>query len=620
MSAYQEITNIGNGVGYIYEVGVDGTSLRQSWPNTSTNYERLLRQILAYAPKSGERRPFARITITNVSGAGNFNTLNINGVSQISGAVAATSGDPVLSAIDLADDIETHNAVSGVDYNALAYESSGDGIVLILAPDGTGDSVNGHTLSVTADPAITFTADAEVSGGSDGDQSWDASIGRRYFLNASIGATFGSISGATEITHILLPQNLYGKVQSATIVPSGDSITVERQGSRSIIEVNAGGEGVNIDQIIMDGAQRGDMITIMGISAANSINLRDTITAGGGGANIRTALGNTFLSEGPDSSMTLVYALDTPDQLDYWHDIRGRAVPPTVAELRSNSIPTSVNGTEAIVIGAGGGSFTLDPSIDPRMVDVTTSGSITLAGNATIAGTGSSELDGDWFFVSGEGSQIDPNGFTFSVFGITIPDEMAITGGWAALAFRVATDPLNTYTCRLFPTFNSRVVDTAHYVANSVDTAALGALAVTSAELAANAVETAKILDANVTTAKMSTDMKRDIYSMNVSFETGEQTAYPIRLMPWDFKVVEVYTTVTKDLAATDTGGIVTQINGVNITNGAVSIAASAPQGTHTDTTPTALNTGSSGDIINIVTSKVTAGGKAVVNLVIERT
>jgi len=138
--------------------------------------------------------------------------------------------------------------------------------------------------------------------------------------------------------------------------------------------------------------------------------------------------------------------------------------------------------------------------------------------------------------------------------------------------------------------------------------------------LANDAVVTANITDANVTVAKVSTDLKSDFKSYTVSFESGEQGAYKIR-MSYPGTITNVYAAAVKAIAATDAGTVILKDNaGTTMTvTTPISFAASDAFGTAYTSAVTANNTFVDGDVITITTSKVTAGGKALVTLEILR-
>lgn len=148
-----------------------------------------------------------------------------------------------------------------------------------------------------------------------------------------------------------------------------------------------------------------------------------------------------------------------------------------------------------------------------------------------------------------------------------------------------------------------------------------GTLAGTGAmTIANNAITTVKITDANVTVAKVSADLKAELIVFPVSFESGEQTTYKIR-MPYPGSVVHIYAECIKAIAATDAATITPKNNaGTNMTvTTPISFAASDPLTTAYSSAITADNTFVGGDFIQFTMAKVTAGGKALVTVEITR-
>lgn len=110
-----------------------------------------------------------------------------------------------------------------------------------------------------------------------------------------------------------------------------------------------------------------------------------------------------------------------------------------------------------------------------------------------------------------------------------------------------------------------------------------------------------------------------EIIVVPVSFEAGEQCNNSI-LAWYPGKIIAVYTSVTKALAGTDDGSLVVKINSTTIQNGNINMGTGSALNSETQTTSSADNTFAYLDNIKLVTSKTTAGGKALVTLVVERT
>jgi len=132
--------------------------------------------------------------------------------------------------------------------------------------------------------------------------------------------------------------------------------------------------------------------------------------------------------------------------------------------------------------------------------------------------------------------------------------------------------------------------------------------------LSANAVATSNITDAAVSVAKVSADLKAEVIVVPVSFETGEQAVYGVR-MSYPGSITNVYCKATKAIAATDNGTITFKNNaGTTMTvTTPIEFTASDPINTAYSSAVTANNTFVDGDIFTITPAKTTAGGKVLV-------
>lgn len=122
-----------------------------------------------------------------------------------------------------------------------------------------------------------------------------------------------------------------------------------------------------------------------------------------------------------------------------------------------------------------------------------------------------------------------------------------------------------------------------------------------------------------LTPSTLTQEGRTEVLNFAVSFEAGEQCDNKI-LMPYAGSVVTIYAIVTKAIAATDSGTITPKNQGgTTMTDGVVTFSASTALNTAVTTTPTANNTFVAGDILSFTTAKTTAGGKALISVVVER-
>jgi hypothetical protein len=122
-----------------------------------------------------------------------------------------------------------------------------------------------------------------------------------------------------------------------------------------------------------------------------------------------------------------------------------------------------------------------------------------------------------------------------------------------------------------------------------------------------------------LTPSTLTQEARTEVLNFTVSFEAGEQCDNKI-LMPYAGSVVTIYATVVKAIAATDSATITPKNQGgTTMTSGVVTFSASAALNTAQTTTPTANNTFVAGDVLSFTTAKTTAGGRALISVVVER-
>lgn len=122
-----------------------------------------------------------------------------------------------------------------------------------------------------------------------------------------------------------------------------------------------------------------------------------------------------------------------------------------------------------------------------------------------------------------------------------------------------------------------------------------------------------------LTPSTLTQEARTEVLNFTVSFETGEQCDNKI-LMPYAGSVVTIYATVVKAIAGTDSATITPKNQaGTTMTDGVVTFSASTALNTAVTTTPTANNTFVAGDVLSFTTAKTTAGGRALISIVVER-
>lgn len=115
-----------------------------------------------------------------------------------------------------------------------------------------------------------------------------------------------------------------------------------------------------------------------------------------------------------------------------------------------------------------------------------------------------------------------------------------------------------------------------------------------------------------VTPEKASANLTDDEINVDVSFATGSVGGFFTTIAPCNGTILEINGTVTFLIEATNNGTVTPDINGVPVTGGLVTFTAGdALNQDRAGTAVTANNTFLTGDEINLVTAKVTAGGTA---------
>lgn len=129
----------------------------------------------------------------------------------------------------------------------------------------------------------------------------------------------------------------------------------------------------------------------------------------------------------------------------------------------------------------------------------------------------------------------------------------------------------------------------------------------------------AQIPDDEITGAKLANTLLDELYTVEVSFESGEQCNNRIK-MPFAGTLVEMYGIVIKAVAGTDSGTIIAKnAAGTTMGTGTLTFAASDALETAYTVTPSTNNTFAAGDVIYLTAAKTTAGGKARVSLKVTR-
>ncbi len=214
------IQDIGNGLGLLYVLDLNGTII-----GTVTNDVHGVRQIrqigAACAPISTDRPAVGTITFT-ATPAGNITAVTVNGVSQISLAVAATAGDTAATAASVANAINAFTPGSGPNFTAQAIGS----VVNMFSPAGDGTTVNGQTITVAVSNIAITSTTTDFTNGADGSGAEDSVVGLKFYLNADYTSPVptNSVASAIEITEYMVVRGMQSGIPILPVTIAGDLV------------------------------------------------------------------------------------------------------------------------------------------------------------------------------------------------------------------------------------------------------------------------------------------------------------------------------------------------------------------------------------------------------------
>jgi hypothetical protein len=138
--------------------------------------------------------------------------------------------------------------------------------------------------------------------------------------------------------------------------------------------------------------------------------------------------------------------------------------------------------------------------------------------------------------------------------------------------------------------------------------------------IANNAITTVKILNDSVTASKVSTELKTEVLIIPCSFE-GIEIGAITYVIPFACSVTAIRAVATKLIEITDDATVVLKDNGGTImtVTTPISFGGGDTLGTAYSSAITANNTFTAGQILTVLTAKVTAGGGAHLSLTVLR-
>ena len=623
MSA-KNIGKLGNGVGRIYITEPDGASITSNLSNTTAEVAAIKRDGAGRGPVSAEILPTVELTITTAL-AGLINAASIDGISQIGAAgVPIIVGDEEQTARDVADAINVSAPPSGPRWTGVAKGK----VVVLSAPKGSGDDLNGQVASVTFTGGSTITIEPAVTGGSDGSGVFDKDSGARYFFNDSSAAVAGDLTGSEEITPFIIVKGLQSKKSREDLVIAAGTITPSRVSQLTDLVIDTESAAATDDLDFIDATEffEGDEVNISGLDPAKVSKLRDKSIGSG---NIETANDVSFSTGTPNNNIRLKLVIDAilgP----LWFEVgRNPTTPLTAEAFYEAGLPIEAGQRKEEVI-AGGSAFTVnvDPPLDESFLQLFTTGLVVLAANTSVAFAGVAK-EGQRIQVAYDGTST-LGAFSISIFGYSLTAQEALVGGVTIEAIFVG---LGTWDIRKY--YDHRkdgLIQEVNLQDDIISTAKLKDDVVTTIKILNDAVTTDKILDSNVTTDKINTGavtidkqdptLNDDGVTLAVSFDTGRLGEY--RFYP-NFKcnLTKIISRVDEALAATDAGTIQAANTVGNMANGLITHALSAPFGDQQEVSPTTnqdVDPGGGNDHFKFTTAKGTAGGKTTLILFLTRT
>lgn len=566
------ISDLGNGIGYIYVTDPSDTNdIKHNIINDSLGARAAKIYGLQAANVGANLRAYASVTISAITGVGNFTKLDVNGIGQITSSIAYTGATTTseLAAL-IATAVNSTTPSSGVNYTAISISN----VVYLFAPASSGDSVNGDAV------VISFSANAtgsstDVSGGTDSyTNEYNSRFGYRFFIDASSSAVEGTTSG-TEITEFLCTRGFEGGLPIITATIASGSITIERQAAIQYVAVDTeGAAGTdNLDNINPVNFADGDIIHLLGANASRIT----TVTNSG-----------NIVTQGAVNFYTADYAnvITLGKQGNSWYEIsKSTTAVPTASQFRTANFPllTSSAYGSASLTAADNTIVTLTANTDKQNQEITGLVSLT-TGDYEIRIPTTNAKAGDQFIIE-YNANVTSGSYDVIIGGITLSAADALIGGIVVWAYYSGS----AWKYTAFKNF--------YYGAR---------------------IETVDIADEAVTVAKVESSLKIETIVIPVSWETGEQSSNKIE-MPYPGTVSKLTCYLDKEVAAAAT---VTAKNnaGTIMTNGIMTFNALDPINTGVSVSPTANNTFVAGDILSFDTLSTTLGsGKGKLSIKITR-
>ena len=568
------IEDLGSGIGWLYKVKPDKTTIVQAIANDPSNSLDLKVDGVKSAAVASNRRAVGSVTMLTVTGVGSISDIKINGVDILSGAIAYTGATSVS---DLATLI--YNSINGATSSPNYTASINGSRVEIIASASTGSGVNGFSVIVNDTGNVTHSSIA-MDGGSSYSGIIDEAYGWTFFINADYGAsgcveedsaTPESLTNAIEITEFIVQRGLQGAISSkdVSIVSGGVTLARDTQETLLTIDTESAAAADDLDFITADGFAEGDRIIIKGADSGRVVTLNDGVS------NIELTSGVSF------STGDGAVAIELQLKDGVWYEVsRSTQSVGSISGFRSAGF--GIFGVESYATQAigSGGTVQWDSSVDSKTQKLT--GTSVLASNQIYTDSEVPAVAGDEIWIEVD-AQVTVGVFSLSIYGKVIPDDLAANGGY--VVYSRYTGVSGDWQTKIYPNLGFGTYDYKVY--------------------------TSLINDGAVTSDKLSSGLKTELITRRVSFEAGEECDNQIK-MAYPGSVVDIYFTVDKVISGTDNGTITPKNNaGTAMTGGLITVTSASvlDTGFTTAATISANNTFIKGDILNFTTAKTTKGG-----------
>lgn len=449
----------------------------------------------------------------------------------------------------------------------------------------------------------------------------------QYDVAVPIAVSLGDLTGAA--------QDLADAINAFTPA-SGVNYRAYAVGATTYFEAVEGGSAYNGHAVVL--TQSVGNITGTATAVANGAD---------GGELISTCIGRKYWLNA-DAGATAGSIVGADEITEYVVGRYMNSALPTFAQTISSTSITSIprySAVQVIELGAGGatdldsiqGEFSLYDIIvlhNKSSFTITVNDLSVASGNIQLGTTDFAMTNDDYILglqyvndatngnVLKEIWRTPNNLGTDSVTDVELADNAVDTAAIQNLAVTTAKIAAANITNSLMAANaigTSNIIDlnvtTAKIADLNVTNGKIALLAVDTAQLADLAVETAKIADSNVTVAKLEDGAKTHTLHAVCSFETGYTGQVKIEV-PWACEVIKVSAAVTFLIEATDDATIVSKNHaGTAMTAGQVDLTAASPIGNVFTASPTGNNTFAANENIILETSKVTAGGQALVTV-----